>query len=288
MRFKFTLLIWVHVELHLIAGKSYFENRLILEEARAQGFRPRHINPVENMLPGNCEASVAVSRVERPYLNPGILMLEWYNVRGTPVVNGPWQVYVSQNKFLTYIHLAKSGLRVPETFLAYKAEHLEAALDRLAFPVVLKPAVGGKGAGIFKAESRLQALQAGSLYETAGIPFIVQRYLKGLGWDLRVLTVGGEVLGAIKRIPRAGDWRTNISLGGKAENYRLSGEEAEESLKAVEALKLDVAGVDMIWSKDELYILEVNPTPLFRGLMEATGVNPARKIVEYARRIMRK
>ncbi len=276
------------MELHLIAGKSYFENHLILEEARAQGFRARRISPVENMLPGGFEASVAVSRVERPYLNPGILMLEWYRASGIPVVNGPWQVYISQNKFLTYIYLAKAGLRVPETFLAYRAEHLETALKRLAFPVVLKPAVGGKGAGIFKAEGKLQALQAAGLYETAGIPFIVQRYLKGLGWDLRVLTVGGEVVGAIKRIPRPGDWRTNISLGGKAENYRLSSEEAELSLRAAESLKLDVAGVDLIWSEGELYILEVNPTPLFRGLMEAAGVNPARKIVEYACRIMRK
>ncbi len=276
------------MEFHLIAGKSYYENKLILKEARTAGFHPRRINPVMSMLPVDYEASVAVSRVERPYLNPGICILEWYRARGIPVVNGPWQVYISQNKFLTYLYLENAGLRVPESFLLYKAVHLESALNRLEFPIVLKPAVGGKGVGIFKAEDGLQAMQAASLYEAAGIPFIAQRYLKGSGWDLRVLTVGGEIVGAIKRVPRAGDWRTNISLGGKAESYKLNSEEAEKSLKAAAALKLDIAGVDLIWSEGELYILEVNPTPLFRGLMEATGTNPARKIVEYARRIIKR
>jgi len=57
----------------------------------------------------------------------------------------------------------------------------------------------------------------------------------------------------------------------------------EISLKSVEVLGLDYAGIDIIEDMDEggYKIIEVNAAPLWNGFMSATNINPAKYIVEY-------
>jgi len=54
------------------------------------------------------------------------------------------------------------------------------------------------------------------------------------------------------------------------------------AVRASRAVGLEICGVDLIMSGDQPYVLEVNASPGFRGLLEATGVNAAEAIVDYA------
>ena len=55
----------------------------------------------------------------------------------------------------------------------------------------------------------------------------------------------------------------------------------EISIKAAEAVGVEIAGVDLISVNNTPYVIEVNASPGFQGLLNATGVNAAGKIVEY-------
>jgi ribosomal protein S6--L-glutamate ligase len=56
----------------------------------------------------------------------------------------------------------------------------------------------------------------------------------------------------------------------------------ETAIKAAEAVDVEIAGVDLISVSDEPYVIEVNASPGFKGLLHATGINAANKIAEYA------
>jgi ribosomal protein S6--L-glutamate ligase len=79
----------------------------------------------------------------------------------------------------------------------------------------------------------------------------------------------------MKRTSRKGDFRANLHRGGKAEPVDLTEEERITALRSVEAMGLNVAGVDMLRSSRGTLVLEVNPTPGIEGMEGATGVDVA-------------
>jgi ribosomal protein S6--L-glutamate ligase len=114
--------------------------------------------------------------------------------------------------------------------------------------------------------------------------FIIREFIPNDG-DIRVFTVGYLAIGAMKRIPPEGDFRSNISLGGTGENYELEKYPKVKLLaeKAAEITGTEIAGVDIILHKEtgNPYILEVNPGPQFTGFEKYTGVNAALEIIKY-------
>jgi len=77
-------------------------------------------------------------------------------------------------------------------------------------------------------------------------------------------------------------------LGGKPIPFKPDDELTEIAIRSAEAIKAEIAGVDIAEENGQMYVFEVNPTPLFRGLIEATKVNPAKYIIEYAMEMARK
>jgi ribosomal protein S6--L-glutamate ligase len=110
----------------------------------------------------------------------------------------------------------------------------------------------------------------------------LQKYLPNPGEDIRVFVAGREIVGAMKRKAAAHEWRSNIHIGGHGIAHKLSHSEADTAIKAAEAVGVEIAGVDLILVGTEPYVIEVNASPGFRGLLDATGTNAAEKIAEYA------
>lgn len=73
------------------------------------------------------------------------------------------------------------------------------------------------------------------------------------------------------KLHRAGEFRSNIHLGGSATVVKATQDEKRLALKAVKTLGLKVAGVDMIRSSKGPLLLEVNSSPGLEGIEEATG-----------------
>ncbi|HEY85890.1 MAG TPA: hypothetical protein G4N96_12360, partial [Chloroflexi bacterium] len=109
-----------------------------------------------------------------------------------------------------------------------------------------------------------------------------QQYIpEAAGQDIRVFVVGEEVAGAMRRRARSGDFRANAHLGGSAEGINdLPNAYARLALAAAKALRLDIAGVDLLESAAGPLILEVNSSPGLKMIESVTGIDIAGRIVK--------
>jgi glutathione synthase len=81
-------------------------------------------------------------------------------------------------------------------------------------------------------------------------PFMVQAFLPAVAdGDKRIILLDGEPAGAINRLPRAGEIRSNLAAGGQAEPAGLTARETEICRALGPELKrrgLLFAGIDVI------------------------------------------
>ena len=179
------------------------------------------------------------------------------------------------SKYFTDILCRKAGLRTPKTVAISHSEDTERAVKELGtkFPIILKSSTGtqtGVGVTIVESMRSLNAFVQMILLYNKYLPIIIQEYIP-LDYDVRVMVLDGEILGAMKRnvITDGSDFRSNVSLGAEAENIEITEIEKDNSIKAAEAVDGRLAGIDFIPAKnrekEQPYILEVNSMPGFGG-----------------------
>jgi RimK family alpha-L-glutamate ligase len=214
--------------------------------------------------------------------------LHWIENRGVRVVNSPHAIERSVDKFYTTTLLQDAGLLVPETIVC---ERVEDAMDavRQMRDVVIKPIFGSLGHGMVRVSDPDTALRVVRALDQIRAVFYVQRAVDHGGRDVRVFVVGGRVIGAIERRAPAGEWRTNVAIGGSATAVEVPAGMQEIAIRAAAAVGADYAGVDVLPARDGvLYVLEVNGIPGWEGLQKATGVDVAGAIVEHVEQSMRR
>jgi glutathione synthase len=160
-----------------------------------------------------------------------------------------------------------------DTIKAFKARHGD---------IILKPLYGNGGAGVFRLDANDRNLT--SLHELftgfSREPLIVQKFLPDVSnGDKRVILVDGEPVGAINRVPAAGETRSNMHVGGRPEKIGLT-ERDLEICAAIGPLLREkgqvFVGIDVIGD----YLTEINvtsPTGI-QELERFDGVNIAEKI----------
>jgi ribosomal protein S6--L-glutamate ligase len=99
---------------------------------------------------------------------------------------------------------------------------------------------------------------------------------------VRALVIGDEVVAAMRRTARAGEFRSNIHRGGAATRLELPADYASAAVRAARVLGLQVAGVDLLEARGGPMIMEVNSSPGFEALERATGLDIAGRYVEQA------
>lgn len=196
---------------------------------------------------------------------------------GTLVVNDPFWVRNYPEKLLV--------LRFPElTPPTMIARDLGTLRDFRALhgDVILKPLYGNGGAGVFKLHNGDSNLA--SLHELfMGInrePLIIQKYLPAVSkGDKRVILVDGEPVGAINRVPAAGETRSNMHVGGRPEKVALTDRDREICAAIGPLLREKgqiFVGIDVIGD----WLTEINvtsPTGI-QELERFDGTNVAEKI----------
>ena len=136
---------------------------------------------------------------------------------------------------------------------AFKARHGD---------VILKPLYGNGGAGVFRLGPEDRNLA--SLHELfSGInrePLIVQKFLPDVTkGDKRIILVNGEAVGAINRVPSAGETRSNMHAGGRPEKVGLTARDREICAAIGPTLRDKgqiFVGIDVIGD----YLTEINLT----------------------------
>jgi glutathione synthase len=175
----------------------------------------------------------------------------------TLVVNNPTEVRNAPEKlFVTDF----AGVQPPtlvtsdvEAIYDFRARHGD---------MVLKPLYGGGGSGVARLKAddpNLDALL--ELHVMIGRePVIAQKFLPAVAeGDKRVLLVDGEPVGAINRVPAAGQVRSNLRVGGTAKAVDLTARDLELCAIIGPALKargLLFVGIDVIGD----YLTEINVT----------------------------
>ena len=212
--------------------------------------------------------------------------LHWLENRGVRVVNSPRAIERSVDKFYTTTLLHDAGLLVPETVVCERVEDAMVAVRSMG-DVVIKPIFGSLGHGMVRVSDPDVALRVLRALDQIRSVFYIQRAIDHSGRDLRVFVVGGRVLGAIERRAPAGEWRTNVAIGGSATAVDISPEIEQVALRAAAAVGADYAGIDVLPARDgSLYVLEVNGIPGWEGLQQATGLDVAAAIVEHLERVL--
>lgn len=209
--------------------------------------------------------------------------LKILNDRGVRTVN-TWEVAnTCGDKLLTTNALIAHHVPTPRAYVAYTPESALEAIERLGYPVVLKPAVGSWGRLLAKvndrhaAEALLEHKQVlGSYHHST---FYIQEYVDKPGRDIRSFVVGNETICAIYRTSK--HWITNTARGGLASNCPVTDALNDISLRAAEAVGGGVVAIDLFETSDGLRVNEVNYTMEFRNSIPVTGVPIHEKIVDY-------
>jgi ribosomal protein S6--L-glutamate ligase len=100
--------------------------------------------------------------------------------------------------------------------------------------------------------------------------------------------VNGEVVGAMRRQAKDGEFRSNLHRGGTAKVVKLDRHEKHAAVTAAKKMGLGVAGVDMLPSNRGPLILEVNSSPGLEGIEGATKLDIAGKIYQFIEKNMKK
>ena len=212
-----------------------------------------------------------------------LAVLEAFVACGVATPNPPAAIRMGRDHWATTMALTVAGLPVPPTLAGADPEALAAeAVRSLGLPAVVKQRRSRMGVGVIRCATRdhLEAI-LDSLWRI-GDEIVVQRWLAGGEHSLRLMVVGGSVVAAARFSAAKGEWRSNSARGGSAEAHDASPDEKRLAVAAAAALGLGHCGVDLVGSEAGPVILEINPTPGFLRLEEATGVDVARALIEHA------
>lgn len=192
----------------------------------------------------------------------------------------------SRDKLRSLQLLARAGVGLPKTVFTNYPKDVGHVIDSVGgAPLILKLLEGTQGLGVVLAETQNAATSVIEAFNGLKARVIAQQFIKESGGaDIRAFVVDGQVVGAMKRQGKEGEFRSNLHRGGSATIIELSDEEELTAIKAAKAMGLGVAGVDMLQSSTGPMVLEVNSSPGLEGIETATEKDIAREIIKYLER----
>lgn len=215
-----------------------------------------------------------------------IAVVRHFELMGVPVVNRASAIEQAKNKLACLQLLAAKGVPVPDTLMSRYPRDLDKLMKLVAGPpLILKLLRGTQGTGVIFAESKASVESMLETIWSLGEDIMIQRFIaESKGKDIRALVIDGEVRASMRRIGAEGEFRSNIHRGGVGEPVKLPKAYERVAVKAAAAAGLELAGVDILESSAGPMVIEVNASPGFEGLEEATKRNIARMFIEAAAR----
>src|SRR5258708_755721 len=189
----------------------------------------------------------------------------------------------SRDKLRSLQILSRAGLGMAKNSCMDYSRDTEGVIEAVGgATVVIKVLEGTQGLGVVLAENKKAAQSVIEAFHGVKTRIIVQEFIKeAKGADIRAFVVNGEVVGAMKRQARDGEFRSNLHRGGHATVVKLDRHQKHAAIIAAKKLGLAVAGVDMLPSGRGPLIIEVNSSPGLEGIEGATQVDIAGKIYQY-------
>jgi len=279
--------------------RSLYSTRRLIDAAGDRGHEALVLDPLQCSLvlrPGAVEVfyrgldgrlpsvDVVLPRIGASITEHGLAVVNQFDMMGVPIVNNSQPIARSRDKLRSLQLLARAGVDIPRTVMARHPSQIHKALEIVGGPpAILKLVRGTQGIGVILAETEQIAEQVVETLWSLGMTVLVQEFVEeSEGRDIRVIVVGSKVVAAMRRQARLGEFRSNVHRGGTGTAVDLPPDHVRAALQATRAMHLHVAGVDLLESRGGAKVLEVNSSPGFEGIEQATGIDVAGAVVEFA------
>ena len=226
---------------------------------------------------------VVIPRIAATWTFYGAAVVRQFELMGSLSANSSASISRSRDKLRALQLIGNSGVEMPITGYVHLSRDIESVLNTVGEPpFVIKLLEGTQGRGVVLTETMGAAISAIETMKKIDANILIQEFIsEANGEDIRAIVVGDEVVASMKRVAKPGEFRSNVHLGGRVEDYKLTEQEKNSAIKAAKVLGLSVAGVDLIQSKRGPLVLEVNSSPGLEGIERASGIDVADKIIEY-------
>lgn len=280
----------------LARNPSLYSHQRLLEAARARGHTMDIVNTLQVHM--NITSSrttlryggrvlpiydAVIPRIGASVTLYGLAVLRQFEMQGVFPLNESVAIGRARDKLRALQLLARKGIGLPVTAFAHDPRKAEDVIREVGgAPVVIKLLEGTQGMGVILAETAASAKSIIEAFSAANVNIMVQEYIaEAAGSDVRAFVVGGEVVAAMQRTGRKGDFRSNLHRGGKAVAAEISPEERKAAVEAAETLGLNVCGVDMLRSRRGPLVIEVNASPGLGGIEAASKIDVASLVIEF-------
>jgi ribosomal protein S6--L-glutamate ligase len=253
---------------------DYSRCSLLLDGQGARIFyQDRRLAPPRGIIP----------RIGATFTQEGAALIRHFEGMGVPSTTPSAALVRARDKLHGLQILARSGVEVPVTVFAEPHADLRLIAEQVhGFPCIIKPLESTHGMGIRLVHTLEEMHRVLFDVFLEGKPVLIQEFIKEAdGADIRVFVVDGQVAGAMKRVAKEGDFRSNLHQGGVAYRARLTPLGERIAIEAACSLGLGVAGVDMLESDRGPLVLEINASPGLEGIEKVTGEDIAARIVRY-------
>ncbi len=230
--------------------RTLYSTRRLVETARHMGHRAVVVDPLncfivcgrrdpsiyhKNSHRRLGEVDVVLPRIGASITEHGLAVVRQFSIMGIPIVNNSVPIARSRDKLRSLQLLSRHDIDIPRTVMARAPSQIARALDAVGGPpVILKLIQGSQGVGVMLAETLPQLEAILDTLWGLGQNILIQEFIaESRGRDIRALVVGGRVVGAMRRIARLGEFRSNIHRGGAGRIIELSEEYAQVAVRGM-------------------------------------------------------
>ena len=213
------------------------------------------------------EFDAIIPRIDPPHTEFGFMVLRQFQALDVYVTDTAYSLELCRDKLRCLQYLMRKNVPFPTTGSAYSRVGYDKIIKTVGgAPLIIKLNEGTEGIGVFLAEDEKAAKNFLQTFKQFDVRVMLQEFIKeSSGRDIRAVVLGGKVIGSFERTSQDGDFRANTALGGAVKVIEITEEEKNIALHATEAMKLNMAGVDIIRSKNGPLIIEINSAQDFAG-----------------------
>ena len=215
----------------------------------------------------------------------GCRVLRYFEQCHTAILNQAHAFALARDKWQSLQILHQHQLPVPNTSFAGNEVSAETLANNIGTPAILKTLAGSQGIGVMLMPEKNSTISVLETLKHANIPVLAQQFItEAKGDDLRCFVIGQRVVAAMERQGKLGEFRANFHRGGSAIPATLTEQERHLAIQATQIIGLDVAGVDIIRTKQGPMILEVNASPGLELIEKTSKLDIALQMIAHLER----
>ena len=262
--------------------------KIICEEDISVLVTDKEIKIFENGLVLN-DINIIIPRTGSATTLKTATIIDAFAQKGILVLNNGKVITTMLDKFSTTKLLQENNIPIIDSLLVQTNQDLQIAIKEFKFPLIKKSNTGSLGKGIYlvRDQQQLQDLHDLSTLLDEKYYYILQKFIDyKIGQDVRVVMFNHTPIGIMKRLSGDGDFKANFTIHEKAEKIELTDEILSLCQRVMDIIGCNIAGIDLLETKNGYVVCEINSAPGFKGLESVNpGLNVAKEILKNTKKL---